>query len=1219
MKILKIELQNINSLKSKNPIVIDFESDRFRDVGLYAITGSTGAGKTTLLDAITIAMYHNVPRFNNPTVKANLQDVVSYGAREAMARVSFENQGKRYEAQWNMRLTSKTGKLLTNPKEEVRLKDLTTGKIVAEKKTEVKTEVERLTQLNYQQFLRSAMLAQGEFAAFLSASSPEKGRLLEQITGEEIYKKIGDVIGNKITEEKKRLDEIKARINADDLLTDEVRQELKIEQSILKKDMEALSGKLKQLEAILTWHRKEAELNKEQALLKDNIALLEADRQNNRESIEALRWHQKAEPFKDLLEEIKRIEQDRTGKQKRLQMLEESLKKLALSLTEAQQREAECKRKNQQAEAEFNAWLPKLDRVTQYDSTIEHGQGTKKQTQQSLEDCQKQIAQLEELYTAKKKTQTEQSEQLNQIETFLVKHQNRLEWGREIGDWRHLLTTRQKNWVRLTTDLKELEIKKKTLTDTQANLAKTNTLVEQEQTKLNEAKEALNQTTQKITQNTLEKLLLQREQLEREKANWKEGERLSRQTKELASSQQNSETEAKQLKDEQQRLLKQIQWLQAKKTETTTAVKDAEKILDLETRILSFDEERKKLEEGTPCPLCGSSEHPYVTHYEAITLSETQARLQERKKALEQVVNEEQLTNLGLAQIKVKIETNTTQQKTLTEQLRKASETFATLKLTLKIEETEAIGQQVVELGKKEEALSGDITARQNQQKIKDQQEEALKNQTRVVNELKTRQAILTEKLGNLKENLNQTQNDLTKLREETNALEDELRERLGKQDLVLPENEESAAFLNTIEKEIETWQTRSQQLNELKTLMAQREIELTNNRDQLKEKVHTRMKLEKDLAEVDQQLQASKAARALIIPAEISVAAKRVQLLKEKDQAKAALDKAIAVLQDLNTQRVSQTKESANLQEELTAAETALAQRLETLNVAIEASDFESRTDLEKAILSQEDKNRLVKIEEELKARNERLKALDERLKQDLARQSRLKDFELTAEEVMKQQELTEKERNKFLERTGEIRQKFELDNKIRERNRSVTEEIARQEMVLKKWTDLMTLIGGSKHAFNTYVQRLTLFNLIQLANVHLYKLNKRYSLRMDATYKLSEELNFKLIDHYQTDEARYVDTSSGGEKFIISLALALGLSDLSSHNVSIDSLFIDEGFGSLDTHTLETVISTLETLQAQGKMIGIISHVDSLKERIPAQIRVLKKSNGVSEVEIL
>ncbi len=171
----------------------------------------------------------------------------------------------------------------------------------------------------------------------------------------------------------------------------------------------------------------------------------------------------------------------------------------------------------------------------------------------------------------------------------------------------------------------------------------------------------------------------------------------------------------------------------------------------------------------------------------------------------------------------------------------------------------------------------------------------------------------------------------------------------------------------------------------------------------------------------------------------------------------------------------------------------------------------------------------------------------------------------------------------------------------------------------MLKKWADLMALLGGSKHAFNTYVQRLTLQNLIHLANVHLFKLNKRYSLKMNKTYKQGEELNFVLIDHYQTSEARPVDTSSGGEKFLISLALALGLSDLASNNVHIGSLFIDEGFGTLDNNSLETVISTLETLQAQGKMIGVISHVENLKERIPTQIQVLKKSNGVSEVVVV
>jgi exonuclease SbcC len=97
MKVLKIELQNINSIKCDTPVVIDFEHQRFEDVGLFAITGPTGAGKTTLLDAITIALYRQVPRFEKSGKKGSLEDVVSYGSSTAMARVTFEAQNIRYE------------------------------------------------------------------------------------------------------------------------------------------------------------------------------------------------------------------------------------------------------------------------------------------------------------------------------------------------------------------------------------------------------------------------------------------------------------------------------------------------------------------------------------------------------------------------------------------------------------------------------------------------------------------------------------------------------------------------------------------------------------------------------------------------------------------------------------------------------------------------------------------------------------------------------------------------------------------------------------------------------------------------------------------------------------------------------------------------------------------------------------------------------------------
>ena len=161
--------------------------------------------------------------------------------------------------------------------------------------------------------------------------------------------------------------------------------------------------------------------------------------------------------------------------------------------------------------------------------------------------------------------------------------------------------------------------------------------------------------------------------------------------------------------------------------------------------------------------------------------------------------------------------------------------------------------------------------------------------------------------------------------------------------------------------------------------------------------------------------------------------------------------------------------------------------------------------------------------------------------------------------------------------------------------------------------------ILGGTKEGFSLYAQSLTLQHLIHLANMHLHKLNNRYSLEMKHDTKGRPTLNFVLIDEYQAGETRKISTASGGEKFLISLALAPGLSDLSSKHVQISSLFIDEGFGTLDAQTLETVLSSIETLQAQGKTIGVISHVQGLKERISTQIQVIKKQNGISGIQIV
>lgn len=163
--------------------------------------------------------------------------------------------------------------------------------------------------------------------------------------------------------------------------------------------------------------------------------------------------------------------------------------------------------------------------------------------------------------------------------------------------------------------------------------------------------------------------------------------------------------------------------------------------------------------------------------------------------------------------------------------------------------------------------------------------------------------------------------------------------------------------------------------------------------------------------------------------------------------------------------------------------------------------------------------------------------------------------------------------------------------------------------------WAHLNSLIGAADGAkFRRFAQGLTLDHLVYLANQQLVRLHGRYRLQR----KVSEALELQVVDTWQADSVRDTKTLSGGESFLVSLALALALSDLVSHKTRIDSLFLDEGFGTLDRETLDTALDALDNLNATGKMIGVISHVEALKERIPVQIQVKKMSGlGVSRLE--
>jgi exonuclease SbcC len=196
-----------------------------------------------------------------------------------------------------------------------------------------------------------------------------------------------------------------------------------------------------------------------------------------------------------------------------------------------------------------------------------------------------------------------------------------------------------------------------------------------------------------------------------------------------------------------------------------------------------------------------------------------------------------------------------------------------------------------------------------------------------------------------------------------------------------------------------------------------------------------------------------------------------------------------------------------------------------------------------------------------------------------------------------------------------GMLQRRLAEDAEKRETYADKAKARAIQQQNWARWENLNRIIGSATgDKFRSFAQGLTLQHLTALANRHLAVFNPRYRLEK----RPGDNLDLEVADSWQADVARPISTLSGGETFLVSLSLALGLSDLASNKVQIRSLFIDEGFGTLDAETLDTAMDALENLRESGKSIGIISHVEAMKERIQTQIQVVRTSGGNSRIAI-
>lgn len=326
-----------------------------------------------------------------------------------------------------------------------------------------------------------------------------------------------------------------------------------------------------------------------------------------------------------------------------------------------------------------------------------------------------------------------------------------------------------------------------------------------------------------------------------------------------------------------------------------------------------------------------------------------------------------------------------------------------------------------------------------------------------------------------------------------------------------------------------------------------------------------------------------------------------------------------------LAVQKVSAAKEQLELLQKSASNEQqrfdVLAKALDTLRKERSLLLKGKSADDAEAAMAKREKELNVALE---KARKE-VEAVQNRL---LGLQGEMKQLAVTIEELREQQKNI-----KLSDQLPELIAKQQEDNLDTERalssvearllqqmkNKTIVDQIAKElaekQSIAERWAKLNKLIGSADGAkFKIIAQSYTLNLLLLHANKHLAYLSKRYKLQ-----QIPGTLGLQVIDCDMCDEVRTVYSLSGGESFLISLALALGLSSLSSNNLKVESLFIDEGFGSLDAESLRTAMEALEQLQMQGRKIGVISHVQEMSERISVQVQVQKKVNGKSVLTVV